>query len=141
LVLIFFFHLKKPKNSLTNSFLADEEKNKKYIEFLQKQIEKLRKNYKSSLERLYDYKLYEIEKVLKIYLDNYKNEKIMEINRRINQHKNAMAKTIILNAIESNCLKVTNETSTGSILLNDKNIKAKFIGKKGKNIKFFFKNY
>lgn len=34
---------------------------------------------------------------------------------------------LILNAIESNCLKVTNEASTGYILLNDENIKAKFI--------------
>ena len=143
LILIFLFHFRKSKNLITNSFLEDEEKNKKYIEFLQKQIEKLRKNYKSSLEKLYGYKFYEIEKEiekdLKIDLDNYKNEKIMEINHQINQHKNEMAKTIILNAIESNCLKVTNETSTGYILLNDENIKAKFIGKKGKNINFFKK--
>lgn len=143
LMLFFFFHFKKTKNSFTNSFLENEEKNKKYIEFLQKQIEKLRKNYKSSLEKLYGYKFYEIEKEiekdLKIDLDNYKNEKIMEIDHQVNQHKNEMAKTIILNAIESNCLKVTNETSTGYILLNDENIKAKFIGKKGKNINFFKK--
>ena len=63
----------------------------------------------------------------------------MEIDHQINQHKNDMAKTIILNAIESNCLKVTNETSTGYILLDDENIKAKFIGKKGRNINFFKK--
>lgn len=143
LLLAFFFHFKKTKNSFTNSFLEDEEKNKKYIEFLQKEIEKLRKNYKTSLEKLYGYKFYEIEKEiekdLKIDLDNYKNEKIMEIDHQINQHKNDMAKTIILNAIESNCLKVTNETSTGYILLDDENIKAKFIGKKGRNINFFKK--
>ena len=143
LLLVFFFHFKKTKNSFTNSFLEDEEKNKKYIEFLQKEIEKLRKNYKTSLEKLYGYKFYEIEKEiekdLKIDLDNYKNEKIMEIDHQINQHKNDMAKTIILNAIESNCLKVTNETSTGYILLDDENIKAKFIGKKGRNINFFKK--
>lgn len=143
LILIFLFHFRKSKNLITNPFLEDDEKNKKYIEFLQKQIEKLRKNYKSSLEKMYGYKFYEIEKEiekdLKIDLDNYKNEKIMEINHQINQHKNEMAKTIILNAIESNCLKVTNETSTGYILLNDENIKAKFIGKKGKNINFFKK--
>ena len=142
-VLIFFFHFKKHKNSISNSFLEEEEKNQKYIDFLQKQIEKLRKNYKTSLEKLYGYKFYEIEKEiekdLKIDLDNYKNEKIMEIDHQINQHKNAMAKTIILNAIETNCLKVTNETSTSYILLNDENIKAKFIGKKGKNINFFKK--
>lgn len=44
-----------------------------------------------------------------------------------------------MNAIESNCLKVTNEASTGYILLNDENIKAKFIEKKGKNINLFKK--
>ena len=53
--------------------------------------------------------------------------------------KTKIAKTIILNAIESNCLKVTNEASTGYILLNDENIKAKFIEKKGKNINLFKK--
>ena len=62
MILAFFFHFKKTKNSFTNSFLEDEEKNKKYIESLQKEIEKLRKNYRTSLEKLYGYKFYEIEK-------------------------------------------------------------------------------
>lgn len=141
LSLFTFFWLKKNKNQLSQNSEQQKNDDKKYIDLLQKQIELQRKQYKESLKKLSGYDFYEIEKEitkdLKIDLENYKNEKILEFDHQISQHKNEIAKTIILNAIETNCLKVTNDTSTNFILLKDENIKPKFIGKKGRNINFF----
>ena len=121
LLVIFFFQKKKQRN---NAYIPINERADD--ENLKKRLNELTLNYQNLLHKKInnDKGLVELFKLI-----NYKNE----FNENILFQQ---ARQIILETIDNNVLNVVNETSTASIKI-DEEIKAKFIGVKGKNMDWF----
>lgn len=134
---IIYLRIRKNKSKKTLNNETDDYR----CEPLNREIrryKKLQEEYKRKLidqEYLdHDLALKDMKIILDAELEQYKDEKLLAINKEIEQHKNELLRQTLLSTMQPLHLKIINESSVHYLPIAEK-YKPLIIGKKGANIR------